>query len=704
MASILPDFEYDIFISYRHNDNLDGWVTDFVQNLEKELKSTIKDTVTVYFDKSPHDGLLETHNVDKSLEGKLKCLIFIPIISQTYCDPKSFAWNYEFCAFNKLAKEDQFRRDIEVGNGNVASRILPVKIHDLDSEDKAVIEKEIGEILRPIEFIYKEAGVNRPLKPEDKKEDNLNKTAYRNQVNKVANAIKEIVLSLRNPTSQSRRTMNEHPITRSSSNRKPLVITSIVLFLLVVGYFISKRFQKFSQPDKSIAVLPFQNLSGDPGEQYFSDGFSEEIVNSLTRIEDLKVAGRTSSFRFIGKDLDLNEIGKQLNVETVLEGSVRRQGKRIRIDAKLISVKDGYNLWSEQFDRNVGDVFAIQEEIALAITRKLKATFLQKKKTEIGEEPTHNTEAYDAVLKGRYFWNRRELKESEKYFQKAISLDSNFALAYAGLAETYVVFPFFGAGTPDEYMPKAELAAERAIRLDSLLSVPYLTIAFKNENYDWNPVKAEKYFKKALRLDPKYAPAHYWYGHFLVNFKKDFDQAIAEMNRSVELEPLGNIHYYNLGFALLCGGKYNEGVKALTTSIELKENGNSHLYLGHCYRGLGKFDEAKKEYLHAAELSNDAGIATTIYFYKLEKNEAKAQEAFDLLINQSTKRYVGKASLASAASYLGKKELARQYLREAIKMHDVWLPSLASDPTHFPNDLFSDQANVELLKEFFPLK
>ena len=150
MASVLPEFEYDIFISYRHNDNLDGWVTDFVQNLEKELKATLKDQLTIYFDRNLQDGLLETHNVDKSLEGKLKCLIFITILSQTYCDPKSFAWQHEFVAFNKLTKEDQFGRDIKLSNGNVASRILPIKIHDLDAEDKVAIENEIGGVIRAL--------------------------------------------------------------------------------------------------------------------------------------------------------------------------------------------------------------------------------------------------------------------------------------------------------------------------------------------------------------------------------------------------------------------------------------------------------------------------------------------------------------------------------------------------------------------------
>src|SRR6478735_8917111 len=149
MSSLIPGFEYDIFISYRQKDNKgDHWVTEFVNALKSELESTFKEDISIYFDQNPHDGLLETHNVDKSLEGKLKCLIFIPIISQTYCDPKSFAWQHEFVAFNKLAKEDQFRRDLKLSNGNVASRILPVKIHELDTDDKTIIENELGGVLR----------------------------------------------------------------------------------------------------------------------------------------------------------------------------------------------------------------------------------------------------------------------------------------------------------------------------------------------------------------------------------------------------------------------------------------------------------------------------------------------------------------------------------------------------------------------------
>jgi len=222
MASLIPGYEYDIFISYRQKDNKgDRWVSEFVDALKTELESTFKEEISVYFDINPHDGLLETHDVDASLKDKLKCLIFIPIVSRTYCDSKSFAWQHELIAFNKMAKEDQFGRDIRLAGGNVASRILPVKIHDLDSEDKTLLENELGGVLRSIEFIYKASGVNRPLKPNDERVENLNHTYYRDQVNKIANAIKEIICGLKNPSSSIAKQSHHRSYHISKSNPEP---------------------------------------------------------------------------------------------------------------------------------------------------------------------------------------------------------------------------------------------------------------------------------------------------------------------------------------------------------------------------------------------------------------------------------------------------------------------------------------------------
>ncbi len=316
MSSLVSGFEYDIFISYRHNDNLppqgsgrqaeSGWVTEFVESLKRELAATIKEPISIYFDSNPYDGLLETHNVDKSLEGKLKCLIFIPILSQTYCDQNSFAWKNKFCVFNKMVMDgvplsskntlDHFpspsekvaegrmrsekpglssaSREVRLTNGNYASRILPIKIHDLDADDKATIENEIGGVLRAIEFIYKEPGVNRPLKSTDSKNDNQNKTDYKNQVNKVANAIKEIIIALKNPTAQATQStvnlptghVGEIPTAKKPKKTKLLMaMGASILLLAVAGYFLySKLFSTNKEGvllDKSIAVLPFADIS-----------------------------------------------------------------------------------------------------------------------------------------------------------------------------------------------------------------------------------------------------------------------------------------------------------------------------------------------------------------------------------------------------------------------------------------------------------
>ena len=197
MPSIIEGYNYDIFISYRQKDNkYDGWVTEFVDNLKKELEATFKEEISVYFDINPHDGLLETHDVDESLKEKLKCLIFIPIISRTYCDPKSFAWEHEFKAFVEEASKDKFGLKMKLPNGNVASRVLPVRIHDLDINDIKECESVLGGVMRAVEFIYKESGVNRSLTPKDNEDKNLNRTNYRNQINKVALAIKEIISGL----------------------------------------------------------------------------------------------------------------------------------------------------------------------------------------------------------------------------------------------------------------------------------------------------------------------------------------------------------------------------------------------------------------------------------------------------------------------------------------------------------------------------
>ena len=495
MPSLIQGYNYDIFISYRHHDNLDGWVTEFVHALEKELKGTIKDPVSVYFDTNPHDGLLETHHVDKSLEGKLKCLIFIPIISQTYCDPKSFAWQQEFCAFNKRVSSPQpdeqgmttdlFGRDIRVGSGNVASRILSVNIHDLDPEDKAILEKELGTVFRAVEFIYKESGVNRPLKRDDSETKNQNGTRYLNQVNKVANAVKELINGLKNfdkPSSGHPPTISPMaPRPRPRARRILSNSSAILLILLLAGYFVFNHTNisdslRPAAIDKSIAVLPFENMSGDPEQEYFSDGITEEILNSLAQLEGLKVAGRTSSFQFKGKSPDLKEVGEKLSVSTILEGSVRKQGDQLRITVQLINAKDGYHLWSQRFDRKVTDIFAIQDEIAQAVSSRMKVTLLDQPAERSGP----NQAAYDLYLKGRYFLAKRGdgIATGLGYFRQSLALDSTFAQTYSSIAFCHALLAYYYILPSQGEVSEFKKFVEKALALDPNSSDAWTVMGF----------------------------------------------------------------------------------------------------------------------------------------------------------------------------------------------------------------------------------
>ena len=626
--AVLPDFEYDIFISYRHNDNRSGWVTEFVNALQEELAATIKEPLTIYFDKNPHDGLLETHHVDKSLEGKLKCLILIPIISQTYCDTKSFAWQHEFVAFNKMAIEaspfsskkslDHFPspfgeggqrpdeveglgmrlgRDIKLANGNFASRILPIKIHDLDAEDKAIIENEIGGALRAIEFIYKEAGVNRPLKSTDSKNDNQNKTDYRNQVNKVANAIKEIINAIKNPSSTSSTiTSNGQSITANTqtSIRKKAIITSLLALLIaVIGYFIYQQTtsnlptgQAGEQPtqlEKSIAVLPFADLSPTHDQEYFGDGMAEAIINGLGQVSNLKVIARSSSFQFKDKNESLLAIGKILNVATALEGSVTKSGSRIRVRATLTKTEDGTQLWSETFDRNLDDYLLIQDEITSKIVGALKISFSGQLRPS--QRLSTSGEAMKLYQQGRYFHDRNSEDDPEiasDYFSRAVKIDSGFALAWA-------------------YMSTAQL-------------------------FDLS--KGEQYNARALKIDPNLADAHI--NAAIISWSHgNFIQVEKDVRRALSIESENPRVLRNAGRNLSYLGFYQEGLELCKKAVELDPlQSFAHLSLTHAFALNGQFGEALDAWKREKEISNRNSVSTLAHLLVLN---GQAKEALPLV-------------------------------------------------------------------------
>jgi TolB-like protein len=398
MASLIPSYEYDIFISYRQKDNKgDRWVSEFVDALKTELESTFKEEISVYFDINPHDGLLETHDVDASLKDKLKCLVFIPIISRTYCDPKSFAWEHEFKTFIELAYHDQFGLKVKLPNGNVASRVLPIRIHELDAEDIKLCESVLGGFLRGIEFIYKESGFNRPIKPDDDEKINLNKTKYRNQIAKVALALRDIITAIKHPGQKPegilKEVVNIKPEKAKKLKPKTIVASVIILALIILGYFlIPKLIKPKGQLEKTIAVLPFINDSPNDSNQYFINGFMEDVLNHLQTIKDLHPISRTSAEKYRKTTKSIPEIAKELSVNYIVEGDMQRYGNSIRLSVNLFkALKKELKLWGKTYEKTINDatdIFSLQSQIAQSIATELEAVITPKEKLLIEKTPT----------------------------------------------------------------------------------------------------------------------------------------------------------------------------------------------------------------------------------------------------------------------------------------------------------------------------
>ena len=551
MSSIIEGYNYDIFISYRQKDNKhDGWVTEFVDNLKGELESTFKEEISVYFDINPTDGLLETHDVDASLKDKLKCLIFIPIISRTYCDPKSYAWEHEFKAFIEQASQDQFGLKVKLSGGNVESRVLPVRIYDLDTEDLKQCEFVLGGVLRSVDFIYKSAGVNRPLRAtEDHPQDNFNKIYYRDQINKVANSVKEIITAIekyeQKPKEISKEIPKQPSVVHRNNKTKVIVGSFMVLMLILLGfYFIPKLFKSEEQIEKSIAVLPFINDSSDTTYVYFINGIMDEILNNLQTIKELRVLGRTSVEQFRNNTTKtIPEIARELGVNYIVEGSGQKYGNTFRLRVQLIRAKGKEaHVWAKSYEQEIldsRDIFRIQSEIAQLISSELKATITPVEKQIIEKIPTNNIAALNLKMQGvelvkvaRPNNNKELFDKAEQYFRKAIQLDSTYSDAYVHLGWRIV----------GRNLDSALFLANRAVHFDEKNPV---ALQFKAIMCTWKGLYKEA--EDAVQLLFKYNPNSSDGYHALadISFRK------GEYLAAIESE---------LKAAQLCNDQYNRSV------------------------------------------------------------------------------------------------------------------------------------------------
>jgi eukaryotic-like serine/threonine-protein kinase len=343
----------------------------------------------------------------------------------------------------------------------------------------------------------------------------------------------------------------------------------------------------------SIAVLPFRNMSADRENEYFSDGMTEEIINALTKIEALRVASRTSAFAFKGKDEDVRRIGTALGVRTVLEGSVRRSGRKIRITAQLIDVADGYHLWSDRYDREMEDVFAVQDEISRSIADTLKVRLLPAEAASLAARGTENVEAYNDYLKGRYYFNRREAPEAIVEFERALGRDPRYTLAYTGLADTYCIYGFYGGIPTLEAFARTRAAARKAREIEPDSAEVHVSLALDEHYYGWDIAREETELREAIRLAPRSAAAYSWLGLCLALVREGDEESIAMARRATELEPLSANAQTNVGAAFHAARRYEESVREFRRALHIDPNAPYPLWLITLpLMALGRNDEA----------------------------------------------------------------------------------------------------------------
>jgi TolB-like protein/Tfp pilus assembly protein PilF len=465
------------------------------------------------------------------------------------------------------------------------------------------------------------------------------------------------------------------------TGRKLVAITA-VLAVIAAGLFVVQFLRQVSPAAarqseaatppiaaKSIAVLPFENLSSDKENAYFAEGIQDEILTRLARINDLKVISRTSTEKYKSAPSNLREIAQQLGVANILEGSVQKSGDQVRITVQLISALNDTHLWAETYDRKLIDVFQVETDLAQKIASSLEAKLTGFEKRAIAARPTENTEAYQLYLKGRFFWNKRtgaDLKAAANYFEQAAAADPTYAGAYAGLAQTYLLIPVFGAGTPRDFFPKGTVAARRAIELDDTSAEGHTALAMLLL-FDFKFSESEREFRRAIELNPNYATAHHWFGNSLLVTLGRFDEAIKEGRRGIELDPLSLIINADLGSTLLIARRYDDAIAQLRKTLALDGNfAYARWNLGEALYLKGDLAAAITEYEKAAALDDDPEILALLgRAYADAGKRDKALELLEKLKTLAHDHYIRNYVFTIIYAGLGDKTTAIDYLEKA---------------------------------------
>jgi len=504
------------------------------------------------------------------------------------------------------------------------------------------------------------------------------------------------------------------PAARPISSTKRLWFTAAAVIVLGIACLVAflkwPRAPLIPQPAAPaarimVAVLPFKNLTGDDTQDYFSDGLTEEMIAQLGRLDpkELGVIARTSVMHYQHSSEKVDQIGSELDVQYVLEGSVRRDSQKVRINAELIEVDGQRQLWAQQYDRELTNLLVVQAEIAREISDSIQQTLGSPQHSEPIRTPTLTPQAYqayDLCLKGLYFWNKRTgqgLQQAIVYFQQAIAIDPNYAPAFAGLSNTYALMPGYMLAPAAEYMPKAREAAVRALQTDDELPEAHVALALILENYDWDWNSAEKEYRRAIELNPNYATAHHWYAEFLT-WQGRFDEALRESESARRLDPLSLIIAADRGAILYFARQYDRSIEQFQNVLEMDPSfGRAHLGID-AYMQLGRFDEALAKVEEWRRLSGDGTNIRSrlVYIYGRTGQKDKARAELRKLEAMNAARPQDPVAMAVAYIGIGNNEAALSSLEKAYAERSNLLTALNVEPVYDP--LRQDARFQELLR------
>jgi TolB-like protein/Tfp pilus assembly protein PilF len=504
----------------------------------------------------------------------------------------------------------------------------------------------------------------------------------------------------------------EHSVARS--RKRTWLYVVIIAGAISIGLFFLGRYTSSKQnvgaalPGKSIAVLPFDNLSRDPDNAYFAEGVQDEILTRLAKVADLKVISRTSTQKYKSTPDNLRDIAKELGVSNILEGSVQRAADQVRVTVQLINATTDAHLWAESYDRALTDMFAVESEIAKTIADTLRAKLTGSEERMMSKKPTANPEAYELYLKGRFFWNKRtgeDLRKSIDYFDQAVAKDPGYALAYAGLADAYVLLSGFGAASPKDSLPEAKTAAEKGLELDSTLGEAHASLAQALLAYDFNFAGANREFRRAIELNPNYATAHHWYGESVLTPLGRFEDAVAELKRALQLDPLSVIINADVGTVLTSARRYNEAIEQLRKALEMNPSFHyAHYNLGEALEMKGLTEDAIAEYEKATALNDDPVPQALLgHLYAKIGRKDEARQILQRLRDSAKERYVTPYVFAMIHLGLGEKDRAIDFLEKTYEDRDGYsIAFIKVDP--FLDPLRGDPRFEALVQKVFAAK